>query len=182
MGLKEQMIRVLGDTQTRRIRFSFAGTNGAAISIDPSSFRRVKSAIEQDRITVVEGGIRSGWAQYNARNNTFNLSTGVEFSRAFNALLVHESVHASFDLTSSELPWVDNEAAAYIAQGFYLRNSGFSRSRLDELGFPYVGVLIVDSIIRTGTPDRTLLQEMNGTLLSSPDYHSYIRGTFTGDG
>ena len=182
MGLRDQMLRVLDDEQTRRIRFSFTATNRSTITVDPSSFRRVASAIQSGTITVAEGGVRSGWAQYNARNNTFNVSTGVEYSRAFNALLVHESVHASFDLSRSQLPWVDNEAAAYIAQGFYLRNSGFSRSRLDELGHPYLGVLIVDSIIRRGTPDRTLLEEMTGTLLSSPDYHSYIRGTFTGDG
>ncbi|MEP6947552.1 MAG: hypothetical protein ABJA02_16655 [Acidobacteriota bacterium] len=182
MGLKEQMIRVLGDEQTRRIRFSFTGSGGGTISVDFGSFQRVAAAIQSNSISVVEGGIAAGWAQYNARNNTFNVSTGQEYSRAYNALLVHESVHASFDLSSSTLPWVDNEAAAYIAQGFYLRNSGFSRSRLDELGQPYLGVLIVDSIIRTGTPDSSLLQEMNGTLLSSPQYHSYIRTTFHGDG
>ena len=182
MGLKEQMMRVLNDDQTRRIRFSMTGSTGLSISVDATSFRRVSGAIQNGHITVAEGGIAAGWAQYNARNNTFNVSTGQEFSRAFNALLVHESVHASFDLSSSVLPWVDNETAAYIAQGYYLRNSGFSRSRLDELGQPYLGVLIVDSIVRTGTPDRTLMEEMRGTLLSSPDYHSYIRGTFTGDG
>lgn len=182
MGLKEQMIRVLGDQQTRRIGFHFTGSNGATISVDVSSFRRVSAAIQNEHISVVEGGVAAGWAQYNARNNTFNVSTGEESSRAYNALLIHESVHASFDLTSTRIPWVDNEAAAYIAQGYYLRNSGFSRSRLDELGQPYLGVLIVDSIIRTGQPDTTLLQEMNGTLLSSPQYHSYIRTTFVGDG
>jgi hypothetical protein len=182
MGIKEQMIGVLNDSQTRRIRFSLTGSTGISISVDPSSFRRVSAAIQDGTITVAEGGVAAGWAQYNARNNTFSVSTGEHWSRAFNALLVHESVHAAFDLSRSTLPWLDNETAAYIAQGFYLRNSGFSRSRLDELGQPYLGVLIVDSIIQTGSPDSTLIQEMHGTLLSSPDYHSYIRGTFTGDG
>ena len=182
MGLKEQMIEVLRDQQTRRIRFGFSGSTGVSISVDPSSFRRVSNAIENGDITVSEGGVASGWAQYNARNNTFSVARGQEWSRAYNALLVHESVHAAFDLSRSQLPWLDNEAAAYIAQGYYLRNSGFSRSRLDELGQPYLGVLIVDSIIRTGTPDRTLMEEMHGTLLSSPQYHSFIRTTFTGDG
>lgn len=182
MGLKEQMIQVLNDSQTRRIRFSLTGSTGVSISVDSTSFRRVSDAISANTITVAEGGVASGWAQYNARNNTFNVSTGQEFSRAYNALLVHESVHALFDLTRSHLPWLDNEVAAYIAQGFYLRNSGFPRARLDELGQPYLGVLIVDSIIRTGSPDGTLIEELQGTLLSSSQYHSFIRSDFTGDG
>ncbi|MGQ0540749.1 MAG: hypothetical protein ACT4O9_02715 [Blastocatellia bacterium] len=182
MALRDQMIDVLGDNQTRRISFTFNGTTGLTIEVNRTSFKRVADAIRANTVSVVEGGVASGWAQYNARNNTFNVSTGAEWSRAYNALLVHESVHASFDLVRSRLPWVDNETAAYIAQGFYLRNSGFPRSRLDELGEPYLGVLLVDSIIRTGTPDRTLIEELHGSLLSSPQYHSYIRGTFEGDG
>lgn len=182
MGLKEQMLRVLDDGQTRRIHFGFTGSGGASISVDATSFRRVAGAIRDDLITVAEGGVPAGWAQYNARNNTFNVSTGAEWSRAFNALLVHESVHAAFDLSRSTLPWLDNEVAAYIAQGYYLRNSGFPRSRLDELGQPYLGVLLVDSVIRTGNFDSALIEELQGTLLSSPQYHSFIRGTFTGDG
>ena len=176
------MLQVLQDSQTRRIRYSLTGSTGTSISVDASSFRRVADAIRGETITVSEGGVASGWAQYNARTNTFNVSTGQQFSRAYNALLIHESVHASFDLSRSSLPWLDNEVAAYIAQGFYLRNSGFPRARLDELGQPYLGVLIVDSIIRTGSPDGTLIEELQGTLLSSPQYHSFIRGTFAGDG
>ncbi|MGC2238776.1 MAG: hypothetical protein WA584_21655 [Pyrinomonadaceae bacterium] len=183
MGLREQMLRVLRGTEAQRIHFSMTGTTGIAISVDGSSFRRVAQAIESDRIHIAEGGVASGWAQYNARNNTFNIGQSSErWSRAYDALLIHESVHASFDLSRSSLPWLDNETAAYIAQGYYLRNSGFSRSRLDELGQPYLGVLIVDSIVRTGSIDRTLVEELQGTLLSSPQYHSYIRTNFEGDG
>ncbi len=182
MGLREQMLDVLQDEQTRRIRFSMTGSTGVAIEVTPASFRRVAASITAGTVTVSEGGVPSGWAQYNSADNTFRVSTGAQWSRAYNALLVHEAVHASFDLSRTRIPWLDNETAAYIAQGFYLRNSGFSRSRLDELGQPYLGVLLVDSIIRTGTPDSTLIQELHGTLLSSPQYHSYIRGEFTGDG
>jgi hypothetical protein len=182
MGLREQMLRVLRGNEARRIHFGLTGTTGIDISVDESSFRRVAQAIEDNSIHVVEGGVAEGWAQYNARNNTFSIGRGQEWSRAFDALLIHESVHASFDLSRTTLPWLDNETAAYIAQGYYLRNSGFARSRLDELGEPYLGVLLVDSIIRTGTPDRQIIEELHGSLLSSPQYHSYIRGTFTGDG
>jgi len=182
MGIKEQLLEVLGDSQTRRISFSFSGSTSLTIEVSRASFQRVADAVRNNTVSVSEGGVASGWAQYNARTNTFNVSRGSEWSRAYNALLVHESVHASFDLSRSTLPWLDNEVAAYIAQGYYLRNSGFPRSRLDELGQPYLGVLLVDSIIRSGSPDTTLIQELQGTLLGSRQYHSYIRTTFEGDG
>jgi len=193
MGVKEQMIRVLRSSDTQRIHFSFTGSTGIAISVDGSTFRRVAQAIEEDRVHVVEGGVAGGWAQYSARDNalrhtaanTFYVGADQHWSRAFDALLVHESVHASFDLTSSSLPWLDNETAAYIAQGYYLRNTGFSSNRLDHVGQtnqPYLGLQIVESIVRDGAVDSFWLDQLHGSLLSSPQYHSYIRGTFTGDG
>lgn len=182
MGIKEQLLEVLGDNQTRRISFTFSGSNSRTIEVSPTSFRRVADAVRNNTVSVSEGGVAAGWAQYNSRNNTFSVSRGSEWSRAYNALLVHESVHASFDLSRSTLPWLDNEVAAYIAQGYYLRNSGFPRARLDELGQPYLGVLLVDSIVRNGSPDTELMQELQGTLLDSRQYHSYIRTTFEGDG
>lgn len=182
MSLQRQMLQVLTDRQTSRIRFSFSGSTGLTIEVSPASFQRVADAIREETISVSEGGVPAGTAQYDARGNIFRVARGQEWSRAYNALLVHEAVHASFDLTRSRLPWLDNETAAYVAQGYYLRNSGFPRARLDELGQPYLGLLLVDSIVRTGSPDSTLIQEMHGTLLSSPQYHSYIRGEFRGDG
>ena len=181
MAIRDQMIRVLRGPEAQRIHFSFNGTTGQRISVDGSSFRRVAAAIEDGTIHPIEGGVARGWAQYDARTNNFNIGEGEHWSRAFDALLVHESVHASFDLTHSSLPWVDNETAAYIAQGYYLRNSGFPRGRLDHLGQPYYGLMIVDSILQ-GDDIGFWVDALHDSLLSSPQYHSYIRGTFTGDG
>src|SRR5262245_19692455 len=152
--IKQQLLTVLRSPDAQRIHFTFDGSTGTSISVDGSSFRRVAQALEEDRISISEGGVAAGWAQYYARNNTFSIGPSRErWSRAYDALLVHESVHASFDLTRTQIPWLDNETAAYIAQGYYLRNTGFSRRRLDELGEPYLGVLLVDSIIKHGSPD-----------------------------
>jgi hypothetical protein len=182
MSIKDQMLTVLRSSDTQRIRFSFTGSTGIAISVDGGSFRRVAQAISDDAIHVISGGVANGWAQYDARTNSFNIGAGEHWSRAFDALLVHESVHAAFDLSYSSLPWLDNETAAYVAQGYYLRNSGFSSSRLDHLGQPYLGLMIVDSIVRGEGADGSWMDELRGSLLSSPQYHGYIRGTFTGDG
>lgn len=188
MGVREQMIRVLRSSDTQRIHFSFTGSTGITITVNGSSFRRVAQAIEENRVHVETGGVADGWAKYSAfaegasAANTFYIGANNYSSRDFDGLLVHESVHASFDLVSASLPWLDNETAAYIAQGYYLRNTGYSQNRMDHLGLPYYGLMIVDAIIRGEGIDQFWLTEMHGSLNSSPTYHNYIRGTFTGDG
>ncbi|HEY0426785.1 MAG TPA: hypothetical protein VGC76_03160 [Pyrinomonadaceae bacterium] len=189
MGLREQLMQVLRSGDAQRIHFTFTGSTGLSISVDGSSFRRVAQAVEENRITVQPSTtVRPGWAKYSARAengdeaNTFYMGAGDHSSRDFDGLLVHESVHASFDLTHTTIPWLDNETAAYIAQGYYLRNTGFPRSRFDTLGMPYYGLMIIDAIIRGEGIDQFWLEELHSTLLSNETYHSYIRTTFEGDG
>lgn len=189
MGVKQQIIGILRNNETRRIHFSFRGTSGSDVTVDQSSFRRVATALEHDEISVVEGRFDSDIAMYsafadsstNSEANTFYLGRNPRWSRRFNALVVHESVHASFDLTRTSIPWIDNEAAAYIAQGYYLRNSGFARYRLEFASEASVGYLMVNEIISGGDAEY-FLTTLRNSLNASPRYHSYIRGTFTGDG
>jgi hypothetical protein len=113
--------------------------------------------------------------------NTFYYGNCDLWSRRFNALIVHESVHAHFDLNSMSLPWVDNEAAAYIAQGYYLRNSGFARSGLEfgslsNIGYQYVNELVAEN------STQFFLDALREALNNDTMYHSYVGGTFTGDG
>jgi len=97
------------------------------------------------------------------------------------ALIIHESVHAAYDLRRITIPWVDNEAAAYVAQGYYLRNSGYSRDRLELGSEARTGYAMVNDIIAGG--DATFfLDALRDSLRNNPDYHSYIGGTFVGDG
>lgn len=189
MGVKQQMLGILRDGQTRRIHFSFQGTGGTPVTVDHTTFRRVADALEHDRIAIVENRFDSDIAMYSAfadpgshsAANTFYLGRNPRWSRTFNALIVHESVHASFDLTHTTIPWIDNEAAAYIAQGYYLRNSGYDRYRLELGSETSVGYLMVNEIIAGG--DATyFLNALRNSLRSNPRYHSYIGGTFTGDG
>ena len=190
MGVKEQMIATLRNSETRRIEFTFASTTGQDISIDRTTFERVAAALQRDEITVSEGRFSDDTAMYSARTdlrrhsaaNTFYLGNNPRFSRSFDALIVHESVHASFDLTRSSLQWVDNETAAYIAQGFYLRNSGYQRSRLElgalaAIGYDYIGD------IRDNEGDGTFfLNALREQLRVRPMYHDYIAGRFDGNG
>jgi hypothetical protein len=189
VGVKQQMLGVLHSGETHRIHFSFRGTAGRTITIGPSDFRLVAEALASDRIAVVEGRFSSDRAMYSAYDdpanntaaNTFYLGANPRWSRTFNALIVHESVHAAYDLRGITIPWVDNEAAAYVAQGYYLRNSGYSRDRLELGSEARTGYAMVNEIIAGG--DATFfLDALRDSLRSNPDYHSYIGGTFVGDG
>jgi hypothetical protein len=189
VGVKEQMLGILRSNETARIHFSFRGTRGGQVSVDASSFRRVATALGGSRISVVENHFRTDIAMYSAfadpahgwAANTFYLGRNPRWSRTFNALIVHESVHASFDLARTTIPWIDNEAAAYIAQGYYLRNSGYPRSGLEFGSETSVGYEMVNEIIAGGDADY-FLTALRDSLYARPLYHNYIRGTFTGDG
>lgn len=188
MGVRERMVEILRSNETRRIHFSFAGTSGT-VAVGSSDFRLVAEALEADRIHVVEGRYGSDMASYSAwadtstsmAANTFYLGANPRWSRTFNALIVHESVHAAFDLRRTTIPWVDNEAAAYVAQGYYLRNSGYSRDRLELGSEARIGYAMVNEIIAGG--DATFfLDALRDSLRANPNYHGYIGTTFTGDG
>ena len=189
MSVKDQMIGILRGGEAHRISFTFRGSGGGDIRIGPSNFALVADALANDRIAVVEGRFTTDIEMYGARAdtargsaaNTFYLGANPRSSRSFDALIVHESVHASFDLGRTTIPWIDNEAAAYIAQGYYLRNSGYPRMRLDFGSEPSIGYLMVNEIISGGDPDY-FLGALRDSLNANPQYHDYIRGTFTGDG
>lgn len=191
MSVKQQMIGILTSGEAARIAFSFRGSNGATISIDRTTFTRVANALQSGSIAVVENRFPGDIAMYSSRAdpaggydaNTFYLGRNKRYSRLFNALICHESVHASFDLTSSSLPWIDNEAAAYIAQAFYARNSGLSIEAF-ELGSESRVAYYAVNELRQGNAANIefFIDELRNSLRSNPMYHGYINGNFAGDG
>ena len=191
MNLREKILRVLRSSDTQRIRFSFNGVTAITITINGSSFRQVAEAIENGDIHVAEdrNSVPRGSGSYSgagatvgpSRSGTFRMGRLPDYSRAFDALVVHEAVHASLDLTHSVIPYLDSETAGYIAQGAYLRNSGFNKNRLNSMEGPYFGFMIAES---TANGDDTgfWLDALHDFLRSAPMYQSFIGGTFTGNG
>ncbi|MEZ5306432.1 MAG: hypothetical protein R2684_04725 [Pyrinomonadaceae bacterium] len=187
MGLKERMVRILQSSETQRIRLNMTFPAGTAIEINGESFTRVATALNANRIHVQEGGVPDGVAKYSARvegasaANTFYIGANSFGSRDFAGLIVHEAVHAFFDLTSGLLPWLDNEAAAYVAQGMYLRHSGFPMSRFNTTSLAYFGREIAGCVAR-GEDYSFWMDALRDGLRSDPLYSTYINGHFTGDG
>lgn len=188
MGVKEQMIGILRSEETARIRFNYSSSTASA-EINGGSFRRIARGLETGHFHVVPGRHEdnmvtySAWADssIDAEGNTFYLGNNDRSSRDFNALVVHEAVHAFFDLTRVEIPWADNETIAYVAQGYYLRNSGYPSSRMEAGEHYRVGYLIADTLAQ-GVDASSMMADLRSNILRDARYRHYIRATFHGDG
>jgi hypothetical protein len=181
---KQLMIDTLKNNHTQRINFTYTGTTGFVFRVVPGDFTTVMLNIEQGNIGVQEGGAPVGKARYSLRNdgasraNTFYLGRNNAAPKVFESLLVHESVHAIFDLKGISMPWLDNEVLAYIAQGFYIMSAGEDGGLSEEA---MLGLEIARSFQNT-KKDPFWLDALKNSLLTNPTYHSFIRGTFQGDG
>lgn len=190
MSVKQQILGILHSNETRRIAFSFRGSGGS-VSVNHESFSRVARAIASDEIDIVENRFSTDIAMYSSRvdrrehfaANTLYLGRNPRWSRLFNALIVHEAVHASLDLARSSLPWVDNEAAGYIAQAYYARNSGLSRFAYNYGTHPFVAYSIVTNMRAHSQSDVDFfLSALRDSLNADPMYHQNMSGQFNGDG
>ena len=186
MGVKEQMISILRDRDTARINFTY-NSGGRRAVINSSVFTRVANDLRSGHLNVVEGRfdsnkiVYSSWREGSNAANTFYMGANPRWSRDFNALVVHESIHAYFDVTRTEMPWLHNEAIAYIAQGFYLRNSGYPHARMEE-DEPYeVGWQAAMELAR-GSDGATWIQSLQQLLSTDSRYASYITQSYQGDG
>lgn len=194
MSLRDDILRILRSGEVRRINFSFTATDGQVISIGNHVFTAVIESIESGRIHI--DWDRGQWTanrrspsdgRYNSPHNYLLIRPGAPLrSRVFEALVVHECVHAFFDLRRRKLPNVDSEAAGYIAQGCYLRTSGFDRNRLSQTTDNEVltAMLVADGIAVQHTVPAARLDELRTSLRSNTGYQrgGYISGIFRGNG
>jgi len=182
--MKQTVIDVLKNSHTQKIRFTYVGTTGWVLRILPNDFITIALAIDNNKIDVQKGGAAAGKARYSIKNNgnskanTFYLGRNNTSQTVYDSLLVHESVHAIFDLKGLTMPWLDNEVIAYIAQGFYIMSAG------EDAGLSKEALLGLEiaKIFPNIKKDPFFLDELKGSLLTNPMYHDYIRGTFVGDG
>jgi hypothetical protein len=190
MSVKQQILEILRSNETHRIRFSFQGTGGR-VTVDHTSFNRVATAIASDQIQIVEGrftrdiAVYSSWADpaEGFAANTLYLGRNPRSSRLFNALIVHECVHAAFDLARASLPWVDNEAAGYIAQAYYARNSGLPRMAYNYGDHAFIAYSIVTNMRADSQSDVDyFLTALRDSLNADPMYHRNMGTQYTGNG
>lgn len=137
--IERKFISVLNGPACSRIRFKFPNAGGN-VTIAPQTFHLVARAIQSGRVIVrPPNDLAAGRdAQYNAvartkpdgtvvRANT--LEFGALAGRIDESLLVHESLHAAYDLLRTHLNGNADEASAYLCSALYLRMTGLPRPR-----------------------------------------------------
>lgn len=119
---------------TAKVKLSFP-----SVSIDATSYKGVRAAIDGGKITVVHNAeLGSKKARYRYTHNKimvgFSSITTVDQS----ALLVHECTHAVFDIAGKALQVMRSEAAAYVAQClyYYYANEAVLSSGKGKVNFP----------------------------------------------
>lgn len=182
--MKQTVIDVLRNSHTQRIGFTYKSATGANWRIHPNDFIAVALNILYGNINVQKGGAAAGKAKYFLKNegnkqaNTIYIGRNTSAPNVFHSLLVHESIHAIYDIKGIVMPWLDNEAIAYIAQGFYILNAG-KDGGLSEQAFLGWEVARVFRIGGNGTFEVDALRQ---SLLNDPLYSHYINNNFEGDG
>lgn len=127
MTNREKAIETLRNAYARRISFSFdIPETGVTVTVNGGTFARVARAIEDGRITVkTRASGRGIGGIYDSKNNVLYIPEII--GRRERVMVIHESVHASFDLVDisrSRVPPAYNEAAAYIASSLYALYTG----------------------------------------------------------
>jgi hypothetical protein len=117
---REQVIAILNGTTCGQIRLRFNSITGTPVCVGPESFGRVADSIRANRIRLTDAEITnnpSAEAQYNNLENIMQVPASLPRRGAPLAVtsVVHEAVHASFDLTRSVIATVDDELAAFMA-------------------------------------------------------------------
>jgi hypothetical protein len=184
VDMKQVVLDVLKNNHTQKIKFTYTGETGARYRIFPNDFKTVALNIEYGNIDVQQGGAPAGKARYsikkhgNSQANTFYIGKNNGSPNVFQSLLVHESVHAIYDLKGITMPWLDNEAIAYVAQGFYILSAG-EDGGLSEQAF--LGLEVAKQY-QNGGGDSFWEDALRQSLQNDPLYSQYINGNFVGDG
>ena len=113
---REATLKALRDPICGKINFKMNGH-----SVSSTLLRDVAKYIENKKISVVYDPNIGGKAEYDLKTNTIHLRL-TKNSMTGNGIIVHECVHAGFDmLDKSKMRVATSEAAAYIAQCVYVR-------------------------------------------------------------
>ena len=190
MPNREEVIRILRD-QTLGVKFNFYAPSGIYVTVDRSTFANVADAIESGRISLdfdqshlpkdgdamyIQANLIPEWYEMaDPISGIMLLNTNNDFSSR--GAVVHESVHASLDLSfTPNLMALENEAAAFIAEALYYRNNNY---RYTSANTPQGRIVeesrrIANSISNANErqiPTQSV-QTLIDVLMESPSYYS----------
>lgn len=164
----------LTDSDTLKIKpFSFSG-----IGFDVRTFGVLKTIIDQGKIKVEYDSSRNGYAEYDYKTNTMYLGFLLAVDYTETALIVHESVHAVYDVVGQKMSTAISEAIAYIVQCQYVYAANGPGKRLShsnatrDLVFKYAWSIA--ACVQEGKPIDKLDKSNLITAVSSHPFYSKI--------
>ena len=151
--VRRRVLNILRGHEAARIRFTVP-VGSATITINTHTFQDVARAIEADDIAIdVDTPMPAGvGAQY--LDDVDTLQIPPIFGREQEGELLHECTHAWFDLKSTSIPALDEEATAYVVSSLYFRVSGLTSTRWTNNPHPKAGV-VANGLLKqyqAGTP------------------------------
>ncbi|MGE5304290.1 MAG: hypothetical protein ACM3TN_13340 [Alphaproteobacteria bacterium] len=176
--LRSQIVAVLRSPSAAAVDFRISGVRVTSIMLG-----RVATAVEgymtpAGRLTPIQVIVNPGLHRTYGYNGIYHYHDYFTFERDHlrndhdEALVIHESVHAAFDMTRTVIPGVDNEAAAYLAQAIYFLTKGnpvpgnLSGRPIFAAAFP-----LAQSVLRgADQPTAAHLEPLREALRNAPNY------------
>jgi hypothetical protein len=119
---------VLNNSNTAKIKsFSFMG-----IGFDPKTFPLLAGFVDRDQIKVEYDSTKSSRAEYDYSSNTIILGFRAFLDYSQTALLLHECVHAVYDVAGKKMSVAISESVAYIVQCQYIYANAGPGKRLSH--------------------------------------------------
>lgn len=135
MTQRDRVLALLRGNEARRIRFTVPSAS-VPVTINHATFTAVANAIVAGKIGVSPFAVVAGGAlaEYHQPAGPTAPSTGQLMvppilGRIDEAAVMHESTHAFFDLTTSNILATEEEAVSYIVSALYHRMTGLTPAR-----------------------------------------------------
>jgi hypothetical protein len=118
----------ISDSDTLKIKpFSFSG-----IGFDVRTFGVLKNIIDQGKIKVEYDSTKNGYAEYDYSTNTIYVGFLIVGTFSEQAVVIHECVHAVYDVAGQKMSVAISEAIAYIVQCQYVYAANGPGKRLSH--------------------------------------------------
>ena len=130
MSARERIIQILSGPEASRIRFSFP-VGKTAMTISSHTFQRVARAFRHGhiRINITNNFPGSVRAIYHPSGT---LDVSPILGRLQEGFVMHECIHAYYDIEKTAIDALHEESAGYVVQSLYYRMTGFTRPEWEE--------------------------------------------------
>lgn len=156
MTLQNQVLQILRGPVVPRIRFIFPAPGGN-VTIAPQTFYLVANAIQSGRVHVARptdlepgvgasynGGARTRLDGTEVRANTLEINSAS--GRLNEGDVLHECLHAAYDLLRTGITVLDEEASAYVVSSLYFRMTGVRPARWRDEPYRTAG-MVADTLL-----------------------------------